>query len=139
MWYQPSHRPQSMARGEPEHAVPVGAASAPLLDVDDAEDLRNPVAADAASLAHGRRIFLDRCACCHGQTGRGGGPVSKFFPPAPDLTYVTIKARTDGRLFGSVTLGGRAMPAQAEGLQTRDRWDVVNFVRLLQREGEKPR
>jgi hypothetical protein len=58
--------------------------------------------------------------------------VSKLFPPAPDLAYKAIKERTDGRLFGTVSLGGRAMPAQGEGLTTEDRWDLVNYMRVIQ-------
>lgn len=131
MWYQASHGPQTMPRPEPEHAVPLGARP-PILDVDDAEDLKNPVAASPRSLDHGKWLFEQRCACCHGASGHGGGPVSKFFPPAPDLAYEAIKKRTDGRLFGTISIGGRAMPAQGEGLTTGDRWDLVNYTRVIQ-------
>ena len=131
MWYQPSHGPQTIPGAEPEHAVPLGARPL-LLDIDDAEELKNPVPATALSVDHGKRIYLERCACCHGKDGHGGGPVSRFFPPAPDLAYKAIKERTDGRLFGTVSIGGRAMPAQGEGLSTEDRWDVVNYVRVTQ-------
>ena len=131
LWYSPSHRPQSIPRPEPEHAVPLGAFPA-MVDIDDTEDIKNPVKATPDSVDHGKRIFADRCACCHGKEGHGGGPVSRFFPPAPDIAYKAIRDRTDGRLFGTLSLGGRAMPSQAEGLTARDRWDVVNFVRALQ-------
>jgi mono/diheme cytochrome c family protein len=131
MWYQPSHRPQTINKPEPEHTVPLGAMPA-MVDVDDAEDLKNPVAATPLSIEHGKRLFAERCACCHGKDGHGGGPVSKFFPPAPDIAYKAIKERTDGRLFGTVSLGGRAMPAQGEGLSLEDRWDLVNYVRVIQ-------
>ena len=129
MWYQPSHRPQTIPRAEPERSVPLGARPA-LFDPDDAEDLANPVAPSAASVAHGDWLFHERCACCHGQTGHGGGPVSKLFPPAPDLAYEAIVKRTDGRLYGTISVGGRAMPAQGEGLSTGDRWDLVNYLRV---------
>src|SRR5580765_5563631 len=131
MWYPPSHRPEDSPRPEPEHSVPLN-ASPLIVDRDAAETLKNPIMADARSLAHGKQIFTDRCICCHGPEGHGGGPVSKFFPPAPDLSYVTIRERSAGYLFGTVTFGGRAMPAQGEGLNVRDRWDVVNYIRVLQ-------
>lgn len=131
MWYQPSLRPEDAPRPAPEHSVPLGAGRAPA-DRDDAETLTKPVPATAASIAHGRALFAERCAACHGPEGHGGGPVSKFFPPAPDLAYATIRARSDGFIYGTVTFGGRAMPAQAEGLSPRDRWDLVDFVRDVQ-------
>jgi mono/diheme cytochrome c family protein len=131
MWYQPSLRPEDAPRPAPEHSVPLGAGPA-LADRDDAETLTDPVARTPASLAHGRLLFSERCAPCHGAAGHGGGPVSKFFPPAPDLAYSTIRARSDGYIFGTITFGGRAMPPQAEGLTPHDRWDLVNFVRHIQ-------
>jgi mono/diheme cytochrome c family protein len=132
MWYQPSHRAQSMPRAPVDGTVAVGAPP-PIGDIDDTDNLKSPVAPDDRSVKHGKWLFGERCACCHGPTGKGGGPVSKFFPPAPDLAYVTIRQRSDGHLFGTVTLGGKAMPTQAEGLAERDRWDLVNYIRVLQK------
>jgi mono/diheme cytochrome c family protein len=131
MWYSPAHRPQTIPRPEPEHAVPLGALPA-MVDIDDTEDIKNPVKATPSSVEHGKSLFAERCACCHGKEGHGGGPVSKFFPPAPDIAYKAIRERTDGRLFGTVSLGGRAMPAQGEGLTFEDRWDLVNYIRAIQ-------
>ncbi len=131
MWYQPSLRPEDAPRPAPEHSVPLAVGRAPL-DRDDAEALPNPVPATPGSLAHGKLLFSERCACCHGLDGHGGGPVSKFFPPAPDLAYGTIRTHTDGYIYGTVTFGGRAMPSQAEGLTVPDRWDLVNHVRQIQ-------
>jgi mono/diheme cytochrome c family protein len=34
----------------------------------------NPVPANPASIAAGRKIFMQRCAKCHGETGKGDGP-----------------------------------------------------------------
>jgi len=129
MWYQPSHRPEDSPRPEPEHSVALG-APVHLADRDEADDLRNPMARDEASVGRGKATFKERCVACHGPEGHGGGPVSKFFPPAPDLAYAAVKARSDGYIYGTVVLGGRAMPALGEGLTPKDRWDLVNFVRV---------
>jgi mono/diheme cytochrome c family protein len=131
MWYQPSIRPEDAPRPEPEHAVPLGAG--PRYESrDDTEALANPVAPTPESLAHGRALFVARCAPCHGPEGHGGGPVSRFFPPAPDLAYQTVQARSDGFIWGTISFGGRAMPPQREGLTAADRWDLVNEVRVIQ-------
>ncbi len=131
MWYQPSLRPEDAPRPAPEHSVPLGAAR-PLADRDDADTLAAPGPATPTEVAHGKALFAERCAACHGPEGHGGGPVSKFFPPAPDLAYGTIRAHSDGYIYGTITFGGRAMPPQAEGLTPRDRWDLVAFVRDIQ-------
>ncbi len=132
MWYQPSLRPEQAPRPQPERSVPLGAA--PRYESrDDTEDLANPIPATPESLAHGHALFLARCTPCHGEEGRGGGPVSKLFPPAPDLAYVKVRERTDGFIWGTVSYGGKAMPPAREGLTARDRWDLVNWVREIQR------
>jgi mono/diheme cytochrome c family protein len=136
MWYQPSIRPEDAPRPEPERSVPLGAA--PHFDSrDDTEALPNPVPPSPERLAHGRKLFLARCSSCHGKDGHGGGPVSKFFPPAPDLAYDTVKQRSDGFIWGTITYGGKAMPANREGLDVEDRWELVDYVRAIQR-GEAP-
>lgn len=132
MWYQPSIRPQQAPRPEPERSVPLGAA--PRYEGrDDTEALADPVPATAESLAHGKALFAARCTPCHGPDGRGGGPVSKLFPPAPDLAYIKVRERTDGFIWGTISYGGKAMPPAREGLTPRDRWDLVNWVREIQR------
>ncbi len=131
MWYQPSIRPEDAPRPLPERSVPLGAG--PHYDSrDDTDGLPNPVPADARSLARGRTIFASRCSPCHGAAGHGGGEVSKFFPPAPDLAYSIVRGRSDGYIWGTISFGGRAMPPQREGLSVRDRWDLVNAVRVIQ-------
>ncbi len=132
MWYQPQPRPQQDPRPAPPDSIPVqGIITAD--DRDDLADLENPIPADAASVARGKLLFENRCSACHGLDGRGNGPVSKVFPPAPDVTYDAIRRRSDGFIFATITLGGRAMPVMREGLRENDRWDIVNFIRALQK------
>ena len=40
------------------------------------------IASDAV-LVRGREVFLDRCASCHGQSGKGDGPTAKGLPGPP--------------------------------------------------------
>ncbi|MBP2228792.1 hypothetical protein J2847_002084 [Azospirillum agricola] len=43
---------------------------------------------------NGERIFLSRCAMCHGKDVRGTGPLAnKSNPPTPDLTTSEFKKR----------------------------------------------
>jgi S-disulfanyl-L-cysteine oxidoreductase SoxD len=137
MWYQPTPRPQEAPRLQPERSVPLGAG--PRYESrEDTQDLSNPVPPTARSLERGKALFLARCAPCHGPEGHGGGPVSKFFPEAPDLAYVTVRQRTDGFLWGTISYGGKAMPPAREGLSEQDRWDLVNHVRAVQGRVAKP-
>ncbi len=137
MWYQPSLRAEDAPRPEPEGSVPLDAAPR-YADRDETEGLADPVPRTEVSLAHGNALFRARCAPCHGPEGHGGGPVSRYFPAAPDLASPTVRARSDGYIFGTITFGGRAMPPQREGLTEGDRWDLVNHVRTIQERSATP-
>ncbi|MCA3843757.1 MAG: c-type cytochrome, partial [Burkholderia sp.] len=43
---------------------------------------------------NGKKIFLARCAMCHGADARGTGPLAnKSSPPTPDLTTPAFQKR----------------------------------------------
>jgi cytochrome c oxidase cbb3-type subunit 3 len=56
--------------------------------------LRKPASTPPAAIAQdpllveGREVYLARCASCHGQSGRGDGPIARGLagPPVGDLT-----------------------------------------------------
>jgi mono/diheme cytochrome c family protein len=130
----PAPLPQEEVRLPPPTAMPVGGVET-VDDREDVEDLKNPLASDPKSATRGQSIFAQTCIECHGRDGHGGGPVSQKMPPAPDLRYITVCRRTDGFIYGTLTAGGRAMPSMREGLTSRQRWDLVSFVRQIQKQG----
>jgi mono/diheme cytochrome c family protein len=97
----------------------------------------NPVVADDVSLARGKQLYETHCGLCHGKDGKGAGPFAPFmaqFKPA-DLTDDDRKSISDGEIFITISNGvaGR-MPALRENFpDARERWDVVNYVRRLQK------
>jgi mono/diheme cytochrome c family protein len=116
----------------PEQSIPVEGAAV----VSNMGPPNNPVPADAASLARGAELFHITCTVCHGNGGKGNGPVAAFLQkkkPA-DLTGPIVQSLSDGAIF-MVISGGKpgTMPALNENLTVRERWDVVNFVRTLQK------
>ena len=130
MFYQPGGGLHSLERPEPVGSVPLDARPH-FEDRDEAEEIKEAFPSSAASIARGQVLFHERCVSCHGQTGNGGGPVGRYFPPAPDLGYAGIQARPDGYIYGTIVLGGRAMPIMREGLSQTDLWDLVHFVRTV--------
>lgn len=130
MWFQPGGGLHSVARPEPEGSVPLQARPH-FDDRDEADALPEAFPTGALSVARGRTLFTERCISCHGSEGHGGGPVGKTFPPAPDLGYPAIQIHTDGYLYATIVLGGRAMPVMREGLDQTDLWDLVHFVRTV--------
>lgn len=93
---------------------------------------KNPVAANESSLAAGQKIYLKRCAACHGKTGNGDGPDAADLGIHPaKLSDPVTRAETDGELFWKITVGKKPMPNYATRLSATDRWNVINYLRSL--------
>jgi mono/diheme cytochrome c family protein len=98
---------------------------------EEAKKIKNPLLPSAAAIASARLIYLDKCAQCHGETGKGDGPEGKMYDPAPgnltDAKHMT--ALTDGELFYQISQGRKPMPAFKKRLTEEQRWQLVLFVR----------
>jgi len=111
----------------PEGAVPVQG-----LSVIPEEFPVNPVPADAVSLQRGAILYSLHCQVCHGPQGHGDGPLARYFDRTPqNLTGPQITAEFDGSVYLTIVQGFGQMPALAENLTPRERWDVINYVRTL--------
>jgi mono/diheme cytochrome c family protein len=98
-----------------------------------AATVRNPIPPTQASLARGREIYVERCAVCHGDSGRGDGPAAAGLTPRPaDFRVHLAAGHTDAQLFDWVSNGypGSAMPAFRSELSEEDRWNVLNHIRV---------
>jgi copper transport protein len=95
----------------------------------------NPIPLSAESIATGQALFSTNCAPCHGETGKGDGPVGVTLNPRPaDLTqHAVVGIHTDAQLFEWITNGfpGSRMPAFKSALSDTERWHLVNFIRSL--------
>ena len=102
---------------------------------EEARQLNNPLTPTDAGLALGRAVYLNKCAECHGEAGRGDGPQARMYDPAPgNLTDTQhMSTRTDGELFYQISEGHRPMPAFKKRLSEEQRWQLVLFVRSLAR------
>jgi mono/diheme cytochrome c family protein len=132
MEIQPSYKPM-------DRPLPVAAQSIPIEGpayIPNMGPPSNSVPADPASIVRGRELFSINCTQCHGVDGKGNGPVAAFLQnkkPA-DLTGPIAESLSDGAIFMVISQGRPgAMPALNENLTVRERWDVVNYVRTLQK------
>ena len=134
MEQQPAVQSLAEARLAPPGSIPLGGVET-LEDREDDTDEKSPFSLDEAAAARGAKTFAIHCVACHGKSGRGDGPVSEKFPQAPNVRHASICNRTDGYLYGTITAGGRAMPTVREGMTSRERWELVAYIRQLQKEG----
>jgi mono/diheme cytochrome c family protein len=94
----------------------------------------NPLQATLQNLEAGKNLFTTNCAPCHGDTGRGDGPVRDLLKTKPkNLATGDSKDRPDGYIYGAIRDGGVAMPSYADAMSAHERWQVVVYVRSLQR------
>ncbi len=95
----------------------------------------NPIPLTPESITEGKALFLDNCALCHGETGRGDGILGLTLNPRPaDLTqHAIVGIHTDAQLFEWISNGfpGSSMPPFKASLSDTDRWHLVNFIRSL--------
>ena len=101
----------------------------------EAAKQKNPVAADAASVAAGKTVFDKNCANCHGKTGTGDGAMGAELNPKPsNLTDAEWKhGDTDGEIFLVIKDGakGTGMKSFNSKLTEHQIWDVINYIRSI--------
>jgi len=105
----------------------------PWIVPEEAKRVANPLKPSQADLPAAGKLYLDKCAECHGDTGKGDGPQGKMYDPLPkDLTDAAhMNALGDGELFYKISEGHRPMPAFRKRLTEGQRWQLVLFLRSL--------
>jgi mono/diheme cytochrome c family protein len=92
---------------------------------------KNPLTASDANINAAKQIYLDHCANCHGDTGKGDGSDAMMYDPAPaDLTDAARLGKiTDGEIYYQITEGRKPMPSFKKRLTEGQRWQLVLLVR----------
>ncbi len=92
---------------------------------------KNPVAPSEAALREAKSIYADKCANCHGDSGKGDGSDAMMYDPGPaDLTDARrMNKFTDGELFYKLTIGKKPMPSFEKRLTEEQRWEMVILLR----------
>ena len=100
-----------------------------------AAKLKNPVPANAASIAAGQALYQKQCAGCHGDAGKGDGAMGEELNPKPsNLTDAEWKhGPSDGEMFTVIRDGVKStgMKAFKRKMTTNQLWNVVNYVRSI--------
>ena len=133
--------------------VLLGACSSGPSKRELAKEMKNPVEPTSESLAAGKVIYDKECATCHGATGNGVTEASKpsdDTKPADLTDDAWTHGSSDGEVFVAIrdgivpkSLSGATLrkgPMKGlsgkEGVTEQDIWNVVNFMRTLQKGGK---
>lgn len=98
---------------------------------EEAKQRTNPLEPSESALTSARAIYLDKCANCHGETGRGDGHDASLYDPAPSnfTDAQHMHAVTDGEMFYKISEGRKPMPAFKKKLTEQQRWELILLIR----------
>jgi mono/diheme cytochrome c family protein len=91
-------------------------------------ELRNPYRPTTQTLAEGKALFETYCLVCHGEGGKGDGPIADKIPHPPSLVSGPVLQFPPGRIFHVITMGTTKMPSYATQLSASERWKIVTYV-----------
>lgn len=110
-------------------------AGAPKVDIAAIEKPWAPTEEQLADVvAHGKAVYSQACAICHGADGKGDGPAGKgLVPPPRNLVEGNwTKGGTSIALFNTITHGLEGTSMAAFGhLPVADRWALVKYIRSI--------
>jgi mono/diheme cytochrome c family protein len=114
-------------QAKPAPAKPAGNAAA--------KAMKNPVAADAASIDAGKATFAKYCRSCHGAEGKGDGAgAPKDVHPANLAAGKFMHGGSDGEIFSTIKNGVPPkfdMDAWDGRIPDKDIWNLVNYIHTL--------
>ena len=146
MRHQRNIKPYAHPIAPVDGTVPVTGGELPVTR-ETADRLANPRTRTAESMNRGKWVYETYCLVCHGESGRGDGPVSVAgggpFPGVRSLVTDTLSRKSDGYIYGNIVdaarMGRGLMPHYGDKVRGTDRWDLVNYVRSLQVLSRGPR
>jgi mono/diheme cytochrome c family protein len=96
---------------------------------------KNPLPANAATIADGKEAFSHYCVACHGMDGQNTGVpfLEHMSPPVPSLASAEVQQYTDGQLKWVIDNGisPSGMPGSRGTLSDEEIWSIVVFLRHL--------
>lgn len=103
-------------------------------DEEAAAVLINPTPRTETVLRNGRKLFDDYCSVCHGVLGDGKTTLTAAYEAIPaNLMSQSISGLPDGSMYHVLVEGKNSMPSYAADLTQEERWEVLHYVRVLQR------
>ncbi|SRR6266511_1494849 len=92
-------------------------------------ELQNPLRPTPRILEEGKALYQIYCLVCHGEQGRGDGPIAAKIPTPPSYASDRVRAFEPGRIFHVITMGSGKMRSYASQLTAEERWKVITYVR----------
>ncbi len=120
---------------ESAQATPGAAVPVQKVAELDMSTIKEPWVSTPAIVEHGKQIFAQNCAMCHGTEGKGDGAAGASLNPKP-RNLIEGKWKKGGTSLGIYDviangLTGGSMAAWKSTIKKGDRWALVAFVRSI--------
>ncbi len=96
-------------------------------------ELFDPRPTTPERLAKGKHQYEIYCLVCHGKTGQGDGPVAAKYTEPPAFNGRALRDYKPGQMYHAIVLGFGDMPSHAVQLSENDRWDLILYLKELQK------
>ncbi len=98
---------------------------------------RSPLIHNQENVDKGKEIYDRMCIHCHGKKGAGDGTISAngfiLGIPAYDGKLADLP---EGKMYHTLTFGKGLMGSHASQLSSKERWEVIEYVKVLQNGGK---
>lgn len=99
-----------------------------------ARTLKNPLDSTKAIVDEGKALYGRFCSHCHGEKGTTPGKVGEVFGGVTAYNSLAVKDKPEGHLFHVITQGKGRMASHASQLSVEERWKIVRYVQILQKQ-----
>ena len=97
-----------------------------------ATGIENPLAGNTSVLGNAKVLYVGNCSPCHGKRGKGDGPAAAALKIKPaDHTSAKVQSMSDGSLYWMIATGHTPMPSYKTALTTKQKWELVNYIRTM--------
>ncbi len=94
-----------------------------------AAEIKNPVPQNEETITSGKELFLDNCAACHGDNGRGLSAEETGLEKSTPNLGKRLKSHSDGDFFWKIQNGRGEMPSFKDDLTDKEIWEIIHFIR----------
>ncbi len=103
------------------------------------EGLKSPIPFNQANIERGKEIYTIMCQHCHGEKGKGDGAIARngHIEGIPEYSG-KLKDLAEGRMYHSIYYGKGLMGSHAAQISAKERWQVIQYVQVLQQGGKMP-
>ena len=104
---------------------------------ESAVQMKNPVKPAPDNIKAAAMLYQQNCVICHGKTGASNGAAAGSLPekPANFTDTKMMQKATDGELFWKISTGRAPMPSWQDHFSETQRWELVNYLRVLAKQG----